>query len=150
MLTNSNIQTTEDGTDYVIQSPINVNKKHIDYIKTNYKNYDISVQKYMLSVFNNILDRYEDVPPEWYIQLDQLAFIQHTMFLAQKDIMKNGNITEGPRGCDVVNPNIKIYHTGLDRCDKIIKQFGLNPRSSMYFQSNNPIDTSALLESLLD
>ena len=110
------------------------------------KNHDPRCESYIESVRLAIERDYQQVPAEWEMQLTQLKDM-YLMYLRASDAMKKENmvITTNGGKTTAMNPNFKIMSESIERCDKIVKSFGLSPLAKSKIGKSVDVDDTDLL-----
>jgi len=104
-----------------------------------YKKYNKDVRTYMKNLLMSLQNQYGNVPEEWRISLDLIAFNYNTILLCQKDLEENG-FRDGEKR----NPAITTLNNAQSYLIKLLGQFGL----TIYSKSKlKDLDTS---ENILD
>ena len=87
-------------------------------------------ENYVKNVRKAIIRDYDQVPPEWDAQLQQLEDL-YVMYLKSSEVARRDEPVTYTNGGKTATPNpyFGVMVTAMSSMDKIIKSFGLSPVS---------------------
>jgi len=106
-------------------------------------NYFKKAEEYVKNVRKAIIRDYEQVPPEWCAQLQQLEDL-YVMYLKAAEVARRDDpVTYTNNGKTATpNPYFGVMVTAMGSMDKIIKSFGLSPVSQKKLKGNSTLANS--------
>lgn len=118
---------------------------------TKYKEFGKETQKYMDSVHEFLLSRFDKINDEWFGTLYMLAQNYDMFIQCGKEIKDNGLLIKNRFGVLEKNPLIKVQTDSQIQIVKLLSEFGLTPKASIkLFNENNNNDIEEYVNDLIN
>lgn len=105
-------------------------------------------EKYVSDVRQHLTEKHGMVKPEWEGLLKMLEYEYHLFLTARQEILANGLTVTTGRGAQP-SPYINIMQTASAQCQKILSDFGCNPKTCTKVKAEEKEDNDFINSMLL-